>query len=192
MGKVIPLAAGATTQLQLRIDLLEMKPAVWRSVIVPAAITLSKLHRVIQAAMGWEDVHLHEFEIAGHRYGAPDPDFPDPALINESRVTLTACLNAATSFAYSYDFGDDWQHRITVEGVLSDDMPLKAAHCIAGEGACPPEDVGGPGGYAALLEVLRNPRHEDYQYRVQWCGGSIDPQYFDLVKTQRRLSKIKL
>ncbi len=193
MGKVIPLASeAATTQLQLRIELLEMSPAVWRSVIVPGAITLPKLHRVIQAAMGWEDVHLHEFEIAGHRYGPPDTDFPDPALINESRVTLAVCLNAAASFAYTYDFGDDWQHRITVEGILSGDTPLKAAHCIAGEGACPPEDVGGPEGYADLLDVLRNPTHEDYQHMVQWCGGPIDPQYFDLEKTQRRLSKIKL
>ena len=193
MGKVIPLAsAGATTQLQLRIELLDMSPAVWRSVIAPAAITLPKLHRVIQAAMGWEDVHLHEFEIAGHRYGEPDPDLPDDALINESRATLAACLNGATSFGYIYDFGDDWQHRITVDSILSGDAPLKAAHCIAGEGACPPEDVGGTGGYADLLEVLCNPQHEDYQHRVQWCGGPIDPQYFDLEKTQRRLSKIKL
>lgn len=70
MSNVVTLLpAGTTAQIQLRIELLEMKPAVWWRVIVPAAIKLPKLHRVIQAAMGWEDVHLHEFDIGKNRYG---------------------------------------------------------------------------------------------------------------------------
>lgn len=189
---VVLLPAGTTAQIQLRIELLEMKPAVWRRVIVPASIKLPKLHRVIQGAMGWEDVHLHEFEIGKSRYGIPDPEFPDPAMLNESNMTLASSLNGAKSFTYTYDFGDDWRHRIQVEDILPADTPLKKAQCIAGEGACPPEDVGGAGGYADLLKILRRPEHEDYQHMVQWCNGPIDPQYFDLEKTQARLAKIKL
>lgn len=189
---VVLLPAGTTAQIQLRIELLEMKPAVWRRVIVPASIKLPKLHRVIQGAMGWEDVHLHEFEIGKSRYGIPDPEFPDPAMLNESSMTLASSLNGAKSFTYTYYFGDDWRHRIQVEDILPADTPVKKAQCIAGEGACPPENVGGSGGYADLLRILHRPEHEDYQHMVQWCGGPIDPQYFDLEKTQARLAKIKL
>ena len=189
---VVLLPAGTTAQIQLRIELLQMKPAVWRRVIVPASIKLPKLHRVIQGAMGWEDVHFHEFEIGKSRYGIPDPEFPDPAMLNESSMTLASSLNGAKSFTYTYDFGDDWRHRIQVEDILPADTPVKKAQCIAGEGACPPEDVGGSGGYADLLRILHRPEHEDYQHMVQWCGGPIDPQYFDLEKTQARLAKIKL
>ncbi|WP_264165922.1 plasmid pRiA4b ORF-3 family protein [Burkholderia sp. AU30280] len=59
----------------MKIALSRIKPSIWRRVVVPETITLAKLHRVIQAPLGWTDSHLHEFEIAGERYGIPDPAF---------------------------------------------------------------------------------------------------------------------
>lgn len=59
--------------LQLRVQLVGITPAIWRQVLVPESITLVKLHKVLQVAMGWLDLHLHEFDINGVRYGTPDP-----------------------------------------------------------------------------------------------------------------------
>ena len=121
--------------VQLKIELAGIKPAIWRRVVVPQKITLAKLHQVIQAAMGWTDSHLHEFEIAGCRFGTPDPefDFGDP-VVSEKRATLGAALEGRKTFRYVYDFGDDWEHKIKVEKVLSADacpVPL----CIGGDNA---------------------------------------------------------
>lgn len=83
--------------LQLHIELTWIKPAIWRRVAVPERITLSKLHQVIQAVMGWSDTHLHEFEIAGESYGIPDPDW-GPPVVSEQRKTLTKVLYGAKAF----------------------------------------------------------------------------------------------
>ena len=57
------------------------------------------------------------------------------------------------------------------------DFPVAA--CIAGANACPPEDCGGPWGYAALLEVLADPAHPEHAERLEWLGGGFDPAHFD-------------
>lgn len=86
---------------QLRIALREVEPPIWRRVQVPADITLPRLHRVFQIVMGWTDSHLHEFTIAGRRYGQPDPDFEDYDLLPERSVRLgDVVLRPKTRFAY--------------------------------------------------------------------------------------------
>lgn len=132
--------------LMLRIELLEIQPTVYRQVIVPASITLPKLHQVIQAAMGWTDSHLHEFGIGGMRYGTPDP-FDDESPESEHRVRLSKTLGQAKVFSYTYDFGDGWKHRVAVEDTLPIDPASKHSICTGGAQSCPPEDVGGPLGY---------------------------------------------
>jgi hypothetical protein len=56
--------------------------------------------------------------------------------------------------------------------------------CLGGERACPPEDSGGVQGYYQTLEILRNPRHEEYQDTKTWIesmtGGPFDPDAFDV------------
>ena len=66
-----------TWSWQLKIELLDVVPTVWRRLIVPETIKLPKLHRVFQAALGWTNSHLHEFVIDGVRYSEPDPDFDE-------------------------------------------------------------------------------------------------------------------
>jgi hypothetical protein len=78
---------------QLRVELLYLKPAIWRQILVPGSINLAKLHRVFQWSMRWEEEHLHEFVFGDTRYGQPDPDFlSDPPMLNEARVPLTRAL----------------------------------------------------------------------------------------------------
>ena len=120
MSNIVPLSKPRTRRvpelLQLKIELAWIKPLIWRRVVVPESITLPKLHQVIQVAMGWMACHLHEFEIAGEHYGIPDPDFEwGEPVRSEQRVRLGTALGAAKSFRYTYDFGDDWEHRIKIE-----------------------------------------------------------------------------
>ena len=104
---------------QLKVTLLHTKPPVWRRVLVDGSATLDQVHEVIQAAFGWWNYHLHEFEVGRARYGVPDPDedFGPPAR-DERRTRLDKVAKVGSSFRYTYDFGDYWEHQIKVEKVL--------------------------------------------------------------------------
>ena len=75
----------------LRIELTEVEPPVWREVIVPARLTLPKLHSIILATMGWEGGHLHEFQFRDDAYGILDPDWAQD-IRSENRVKLRHAL----------------------------------------------------------------------------------------------------
>lgn len=183
----------APLALTLRIELLYVQPVVFRRVIVPGDITLAVLHEVIQAAFGWQDCHLHEFVFGANRYAPPDAlgdvgfDEPTP----EAVVRLNDALQSAETFRYVYDFGDDWQHLITIEESAPADSPM-ALTCIDGANACPPEDVGGPPSFMDFIAAMSDPRHEDHVDMMRWHGTPFDPTRFDRGVVNRRLRKIKL
>ncbi|MFC3505421.1 plasmid pRiA4b ORF-3 family protein [Micromonospora krabiensis] len=163
---------------QLRISLTGVRPTVWRRVLVPAGYTLDRLHRVVQHAMGWRDCHLHSFEIDGLQYGEPDPD-GELALHDELDVRLDAVLGKGSRFQYTYDFGDWWEHDLVVEDAVTADPEERYPACLDGERACPPEDVGGPAGYQALLVALADPEHPEHWAMRDWVGDHFDPAAFD-------------
>ena len=105
---------------RLKISLTDAKPPIWRRLRLPADTTLAELHQVIQAAFGWWNYHLHEFEVGRTRYGVPDPDedWGEPPR-DERRTRLDAIAGVGSSFRYTYDFGDGWQHRLTVTDIRS-------------------------------------------------------------------------
>ena len=86
---------------------------------------------------------------------------------------------------YEYDFGDGWEHEIVVEARSRLPIGLKFGVCLDGQHVCPPEDCGGPGGYADLLSVLADPTHEEHEFLLGWVGGPFDPTEFDLALGQR-------
>jgi hypothetical protein len=185
--------AAAAPTYQLRVELKYLKPPIWRRLLVPGSIKLSRLHAVLQAVMGWHGGHLHEFIVGGTHYGRPDPDWPDPMpALREDRATLAAALGGVATFTYLYDFGDGWEHKIKVEKVLAPDPQLARPLCIVGVNACPPEDVGGPPGYVEFLQAIRNPNHEEHAAMLEWCGGGFDPTAFDIDAVHERLAEIKL
>ena len=165
---------------QLKVTLFGTKPPIWRRVLVDGASALDQLHQVIQAAFGWWDYHLHEFEIDGCRYGVPDPDndWGEPPL-DERGERLVDLAEEGSSFVYTYDFGDDWRHQVVVEKVVPASTDLTVPVCIDGRRACPPEDCGGIGGYTDLLAILSDPRHPEHDERIEWLGRPFDPELFD-------------
>ena len=151
---------------QLRIELLDVQPLVWRRLLVSADITLPKLDRVIQTALGWTNSHLHEFVINGTHYAVLDPDWVDDLPhVDERRVVLHEALGMDTRcFDYVYDFGDDWHHLVLVED-LYPERPKSASsvQCIGGENACPPKTSAAPVGMSSSwprspIRATRNTR----------------------------------
>jgi hypothetical protein len=178
---------------QLRIELLDLEPAIWRRILVPASVKLHKLHVVLQWTMGWAGGHLHEFVIGHTHYGVPDPDFDTPPLLQrDDRITLAAALDSRKSFVYLYDLGDGWEHRVTVEEILPPDSGIKSPLCLDGANACPPGDVGGPPGYIEFLRAINDPAHEEHDDMLRWCAGSFNPTIFRLDDTNAALRQIKL
>jgi hypothetical protein len=182
-------------QAQLRVELRDVKPLVWRRLLVPETVTLAKLHVILQWTMGWTNSHLHEYEIARRRYGIPDDDNNWPGaepLADERRARLKPLIESGLRrFTYQYDFGDSWEHVIKVEDLV----PLKSGTppiiCLAGANACPPEDVGGYSGYAEFLAALADPAHEEHAHMLSWAGGAFDPTAFDLAEINANLATIK-
>lgn len=181
--------------LHLRIALRWVAPEVWRVVVVPETITLNHLHHVIQAAMGWSGGHLHEFIIGGRHYGTPDPDGWDrSAVTSEKGVALLKVLGRGKRLTYLYDFGDGWEHTVAVGRRVPPPPTQKRAPvlCLAGENACPPEDVGGPPGYEEFLLAIADPTHEEHEHMLEWCGGEFDPTRCDLEMINQRLAELRI
>lgn len=164
---------------QLKVTLLDTKPPIWRRVLVDGHSTLDQLHEVIQAAFGWWNHHMHEFEVGRARYGVPDPDEDWDLPSDERRTRLDAIADEGTSFRYTYDFGDGWEHRVDVEKVLPASADTIVPACIDGRRACPPEDCGGTWRYQELLAILADPTHPEHSERIEWLGGPLDPEAFD-------------
>ena len=180
-------SGGFPAGFQLRIVLREVLPPVWRRFLVPGSITLFGLHRVIQEVMGWENCHLHCFRFKEKEYGIPDPEYPSE-MRNERERRLREFLRyEGDVFGYVYDFGDNWEHDVVVERIVTGAEVTEAA-CLEGERSCPPEDVGSPSGYMEYLEALKDPSHPDHQQMVEWRGPSFDPERFDPAKINRRLA----
>ena len=173
-----------TSILELGVSLRAVEPPVWRRVRVRSHITLAKLHQVLQTVMGWTDSHLHEFECSGVTYGEPDREFSERQ--NERLAVLAAVLrDPGDRLVYTYDFGDGWRHDVVLERVLDPDPSGTYPYVTGGGRACPPEDCGGPGGYANLLEALASPEHPEHAELADWAGESFDPEGFDAGELNR-------
>ena len=171
--------------VQLRVSLDYVEPMIWRRLVVPASLTLRQLHAVIQTAMGWEDYHLHMFDVGGVLYGDVEQMDGDEAGDSDT-FTVGQAAERVRKFGYEYDFGDSWRHTIAIEQTMSG-AGADTPRLIDGARACPPEDCGGPGGYQQLLEVLADPADEEHETMLEWVGGSFDPEAFDLAGTNELL-----
>jgi hypothetical protein len=173
---------------QFKIVMKEITPVIWRRIIVPETYNFWDLHVAIQDVMGWLDYHLHLFRIRrkhSHKVteiGIPDEDRfeGEPEILPGWEIPISDYFyNVGITSDYIYDFGDNWKHEIVLEGILFREKGVKYPNCIGGARACPPEDCGGVYGYYHFLEVISDPRHEEYQEMVTWVRGKYDPNKFD-------------
>jgi hypothetical protein len=177
------------TDAVLRISLDDVEPEVWRRVVVPSDIVLPELADVLLAAMGWEGYHLHQFVIADVvSFAMPDED--NEWLIDERQVTLQQISRNGSTFSFEYDFGDGWRHTVSVESVGEPDPARKPPMLIDGANACPPEDCGGPWGYANLREALDDPGHEEHEAMRDWAGDDFDQARFELSSAAKRVRAV--
>lgn len=190
-------ATDTATVYQLKVSLTGTKPPVWRRVLVDGASTLDELHEVIQAAFGWWNYHLYDFEFGRTRYRIPDPDWDyGPPTRDAGRTRLDRVAKPGTAFTYTYDFGDNWKHKVTVEKVVPTTPDLELPACTDGRRAGPPEDCGGAWGYAELLEILADPSHHEHGERREWADGwghgAFDPGRFDPAEFADNLQTLRL
>ena len=170
---------------QLLVVLANTNPRVWRRIQVPETYSFWDLHVAIQDAMGWQDYHLHEFEVIDSRtdrlkrIGIPDEDMPrERPCAAGWKVPIARYLTyGARPVRYRYDFGDDWEHALEFEELVPDDGGVYP-RCVAGVGKCPPEDVGGTHGYAEFLSTIRDVNNPERDSMLQWAGGQFDPEAF--------------
>jgi hypothetical protein len=180
---------------RIKIALDDIKPAVWRRVEVPLTASLKQLHEVIQAVMLFENYHLFRFDV-GERgderhYGIPDPH-DDWIKVTDARSVRLGKLVEATvkRFAYTYDFGDDWRHTITIEAVGAADPTREYPRFVDGARRAPPEDVGGWPGFEAFLEAMAKPRHPERKNLIRWYGRVFDPDDIGLADISQRIAKL--
>ena len=168
------MSADGIAHLKLTLD--EVEPPVLRRIEVPLTIRLDRLHSALQAAMGWTDSHLYEIRVRDVRWGVPDPDWGDgPLDARKARLVDVLEETGAKTLKYLYDFGDGWEHTIKVERIARAVPGLAYPRLTEAKGRCPPEDVGGPWGYADFLEAVTDPEHERHAEVVEWIGGTFDP-----------------
>lgn len=177
---------------QIKVTLLGTKPPVWRRLVVPASITLAKLHDVLQTAMGWHDCHMHQFCAGDRLIGKPGPeDFAMgmPPVENERTIKLNSVLrNPGAKMIHTYDFGDSWEHAVVLEKRLPLLFDTSHPICIDRKLACPPEDSGGIPGFYILLDALADHRHEQHEEMRDWINEDFDPNAFSIDEVNRRLS----
>ncbi len=182
-GAAAVAADGQGDILQLKVLLRHSAPPIWRRLEVPVTFTLARLHQVLQVAFEWDDAHLHQFEL--------DEAGPRPKVLKDAASRRTTLAQAAgrpgARLVYRYDFGDDWEHLITVEERRPAEPGVRYPRCTGGRRAAPPEDSGGVGGYEWLLEVLADPQHPEHGERLEWIGGELDPAAFDRDALDERL-----
>jgi hypothetical protein len=169
---------------RFKISLQGINPPIWRVIDVPSTYDFWNLHCAIQDSMGWLDCHLHEFRIVNPKTGQrvrmildEEDTSPDVAFGWEEQIAEYFVGENKTA-EYEYDFGDEWEHLIGLEGVYPREKGVAYPRCLAGESACPPEDVGGVPGYEMTLEILKDPKHPVYKDTKRWVGKGFDSEWF--------------
>ncbi len=175
---------------QFKITLRDIKPPIWRRIQVPEYYTFWNLHVAIQNATGWNDSHMHHFEVNSiEKDGVIRIGTPNPEDRNRGRKKITLpergqklsdyYLKGYKRMEYLYDYGDDWRHEVVFENVLDREDGKSYPICRAGERACPPEDSGGVFVYQDMLKAIANKNHAEHENIMSWLGEKFDPESFD-------------
>lgn len=164
----------------MRVVLIDFKPIIYREFLVSNYTRMPDLHLILQTVMGWTNSHLHQFEHKGVFYQEPDP-YEEWEYTDYSDIKIGDLLKSeGDAMAYTYDFGDDWKHVVSIKKIMPFDENKSLPECVEGENSCPPEDCGGLHGYRDMLKIIKDPDHEEYEEWMEWLGGDFNPSYFDI------------
>mgnify|MGYP003111929779 FL=1 len=168
---------------KFRIELEGSHPTVSREFLVPSDFTFYKFHHTVQIVMGWENYHLYEFSIDSYRIGQQfeEDGFNGPnEIIDSKTIKIGDVLKSkGQKLDYLYDFGDYWQHTLTLERII-EDLTIPFPVCCSGNLNCPPEDVGGLPGFYDFLKIMNKPKHPEYKELIKWAKSklvAVDSQY---------------
>ncbi|WP_262032270.1 plasmid pRiA4b ORF-3 family protein [Microvirga sp. Mcv34] len=178
--------------VHLKVVLEDVEPAVIRRLIVPLDLRMDRLHQVLQVALGWTNTHLWELRADETGWGVPDPDWGFDGPLDARKATLREVIEdtGARRLLYLYDFGDGWEHTITLERIGPGDPAAIYPMLVDASGRCPPEDVGGPFGYAEFLEAMADPAHERHGELCEWFDDTFDPHAIDIAEIQQELLRL--
>ncbi|MEH6562227.1 MAG: plasmid pRiA4b ORF-3 family protein, partial [Marinobacter sp.] len=169
---------------QIKVSLTGAQPPIWRRLLIEPGTTFQDLHRIIQVAMSWQASHLHLFQAEdGRLVGDLAEDFDGMMnFVDESTVPVSSLLAwEGQALKYEYDFGDSWEHEITLEKILPANSSEPVPQCIKAVRQCPPEDIGGLPGFYNFLEIMEDMAHPDHIAVREWLGGEwFDPEFVDL------------
>jgi len=150
--------------------------------------------------MGWENYHLYDFTIDSYRIGQQleDEGFNGPnEIIDSKRIKIGDVLKSkGQKLLYLYDFGDNWEHFLTLEMII-EDLTIPFPVCCAGDLGCPPEDVGGLSGFNVFLKIMDRPKHPEHKEYKKWLrsklvtmDGGYNPQKFHIENVNRVLLQL--
>jgi Plasmid pRiA4b ORF-3-like protein len=184
--------------LQLKIDLAFIRPTITRTVFVPDDYSFYQLHHVIQICMGWANYHLFAFREKEYIIEIPN-EFGNDDLgfgrrfkkIDPRNIFLSEYFNAEkVKIKYEYDFGDSWEHLITLQKISEPEKGKIYPVCVKAKRNCPPEDCGGFPGYMHIVEMMQKPKSREYKEMVEWLGGKYYPEEIDIETINDNLSDI--
>ncbi|MFC8015567.1 IS1096 element passenger TnpR family protein [Streptomyces cinereoruber] len=185
---------------QLKIALRDTSPPIWRRVTLPSDTSLGCLHDIVQACFGWHDSHLHAFTEPASGRQFVDFDAPvDRDLardVDEESASVADVLPyQGGRLEYTYDFGDDWRHQITLEKILPASTGERRVRCTGGRRAMPAaEDIGGAWGLQAVLDAVTDhtaPATEPWTDLIRSLRmEGFDPAEFDGQALDRELAAL--
>lgn len=178
---------------------LKLYPQIaWRRIIIPINTTFEELHEILQVAFDWKDCHLYEFNIiddAGKyvlnvisEFEEASEEYQECKILLDSQVDISEYTNQQYRIVYCYDYGNNWEHEITIQGVNAN-YDKNYPTCVMGAGNTPPEDVGGITGYKEFLKTMANPNHAEYENMKRWAQGQRYKD-FDAASVNRRLKNV--
>ncbi len=175
---------------QIKLLLRDVRPAIWRRVLLRSDVSLARLHEIIQVLMGWYNYHLYQYQIGGKVHAPPREDDAEYGKSESVRLELSTVFSKGTGrILYEYDFGDGWEVSIQLEEALPPSRQKWDAVCVDGGMRGPPEDCGGPHRYQRILGLLKKRTGGEYREFVQWIGKGFDPKRFDVRELNRDLAK---
>lgn len=179
---------------QLKVELMDSTPPIWRELIISNAFTLNDLHQTIQTVMGWTNSHLHQFLTKKARYGMVDHDSGmewDDDLLDENKFKIKDLLKKeGDCILYEYDFGDSWEHKITLKKIIPHETDQPLPFCLKGKRSCPPEDIGGVWGYSDFLEKWGDENHPEHEEILEWVEDDFNPESFKKTEINKILRQL--